>query len=233
MPSLIDLPRNAPAVAARHHTFSTHPSVLEEILEPGFNLAIYQRPPREDCLPAVGALLRAIIPAKIDLKNPSAADLADAIACTIGPTAPHASILSLAEDIAHLSSLFARIAGTRHPRVRLERVADDGCALFHADSLSLRLLCTYAGPGTEWLENSNARRHELGLRSRTIPEANRAIIIDSSKIRSIATWHAAIFSGRAHPGGEENALIHRSAPVLFTNATRLRLCIDLPGDCGC
>lgn len=233
MPRLIDPPRSTPTASVRHHASSTDPSVLEEILKPDINLAIHQRQPREDCLPAVTALLHAIIPVKIDVKNPTSADLANQIAGTIAPTTPHTSTRALAGDIIHLASLFAQISGTKHPRVRFERVEDDACALFHADSLNLRLLCTYAGPGTEWLENSNTRRHELGLQSRPLAEANRAIVIDSSKIRSIPAWHAAIFAGRSRPGAEDNALIHRSAPVLLTNATRLRLCIDIPGDCGC
>lgn len=184
----LDLPSHATAAAA--------PSILAQIVNPGINLAIFERPPSQTCLSSVEALMQSRVPIRIDFKNPST-------------------------------------AGTLHPRVRFERVEDDGCALFHADSLNLRLLCTYAGPGTEWLENSNTRRHELGLRSRTLDEANADIVVDPSRIRRLAPWHVAIFSGRSRPGAEDNALIHRSAPVLSANTPRLRLCIDLPADCGC
>lgn len=149
----------------------------------------------------------------------------------IGSRAPTASLRSLAGDITHLSGLFSEIAKTIHPRVRLERVEDDGCAIFHADSLKIRLLCTYTGAGTEWLENTNVRRHELGSRGRSIRETNTAIVIHPANIRHIPAWHAAVFTGRGREGTP--ALIHRSAPVSTSNDHRLRLCIDLPGDCGC
>jgi Protein of unknown function (DUF1826) len=44
----------------------------------------------------------------------------------------------------------AAISGTARRvlhRVRLTKVADDGCAAFHVDGLPLRVLCTYAGKG--------------------------------------------------------------------------------------
>ncbi len=221
----LDLPSHATAAAA--------PSILAQIVSPGINLAIFERPPSQTCLSSVEALMQSRVPIRIDFKNPSTADLVTAIAAAIASGIPRSSVRALASDISHLASLFSATAGTLHPRVRLERVDDDGCALFHADSLNLRLLCTYAGPGTEWLENSNTRRHELGLRSRTLDEANADIVVDPSRIRRLAPWHVAIFSGRSRPGAEDNALIHRSAPVLSANTPRLRLCIDLPADCGC
>jgi len=88
---------------------------------------------------------------------------------------------------------------------------------------------TYAGAGTEWLENANVRRDELGSRGRSIGETNAAIVIVPAEVRHIPTWHVAVFTGRGREGTP--ALIHRSAPV--STSTDYRLRIDLPGDCGC
>lgn len=92
--------------------------------------------------------------------------------------------------------VLVRIAEVAHSRVRLERVEDDGCALFHADTRC-------------------------------------AIVIDPTQIRSAPAWHVAVFKGRAWPGAEDNALIHRSAPVSHRGEHRLRLCIDLSDACAC
>jgi hypothetical protein len=214
-----------------HFLVSRDPSVFSNIQRPGVNLTILERDADPRCGKALEALLGSQRPVRLDMKNPTSSALASAIqdAASLGVS----SVQALAEDIAGLAGQFGRVAGTIHPRVRLERVEDDGCALFHADSLPLRMLCTYSGPGMEWLENSNVRRQELGLQSRTLAEANAAIMVDSRKIRRIPAWHVTVFAGRLHSGGETQALVHRSAPVSHSGATRLRLCIDLPGDCGC
>lgn len=138
---------------------------------------------------------------------------------------------ALAADIVMLARCFCEMADTSHARVRLERVEDDGCMLFHADTLRIRMLCTYAGPGTEWLEPENVRMHELGLRGREIAGANAAIVIDAARIQQVPAWHVVMFTGRMR--ADTPPLVHRSAPVRSAAENRLRLCIDLPGECGC
>lgn len=198
-----------------HMVEAATPDVLEEIRTPGVNLSIWHREP----VPVPGELLRQ--PLRFDGEAPEAAELVRAIP-ELGP---------MAADIVRLWKRFGQIAGTRHPRVRLERVDDDGCALFHADSLRVRMLCTYAGAGTEWLDNDDVNWDELGLRGRTLDEANAAIVRSPECIRRIPTGAVAVFSGRGRE--EARPLIHRSAPIRPGEGFRLRLCIDLPGNCGC
>ncbi len=146
---------------SRHHAMDDQPNVLWRIDEPLLNLSIWIR----DRIPAAESAVRALLAAPyavaIDEKAPDENRLFGSLQQIIGSHAPMVSIRALAGDMVHLSKLFSEIAKTIHPRVRLERVEDDGCALFHADSLRLRLLCTYAGPGTQWLENFNVRREQL------------------------------------------------------------------------
>ena len=206
-------------------------SVLRRIDDPAVNLAVWQREALPDAAPAIAALLAAVDPVAGDWHAPSARQIAGQLGISDPDLAD--SVAVLAADIVRLSLLFAALTSKRHPRVRLTRVEDDGCALFHADTLEVRLLCLYAGPGTQWLENDNVRREQLGSRDRTLDEATAAIVIDPTAIRSIPNWHVAVLKGKAWPGSEANALVHRSAPVRHRDDHRLRLCIDLPGDCAC
>ncbi|MGC1480960.1 MAG: DUF1826 domain-containing protein [Chthoniobacterales bacterium] len=204
------------------------PSILPRIVDSPVNLAVWRR----DVTPAVASAVRALLespnPVDCDWHAPSTREIAECM----GPTDPQSALgrafEALALDVVRLSGVFAEVADVRHPRVRFARVEDDGCALFHADTLGLRLLCTYVGPGTQWLENTNVRRGQLGSLGRSATDANRAIVIDPSAIRSIPNWHVAVFKGRAWPGGADNALVHRSAPVRHRGEHRLRLCVDLP-----
>ncbi len=216
-----------------HVTFGRDPGVLREVADPAINLTVWERGPLEPALPAVEGLRRVAGPVAFDWHAPSIPQIARDLGTSIADERLAAGVEALSADIVRLSHRFAAVAAVRHPRVRLARIEDDGCALFHADSLKMRMLCVYAGPGTEWLENENVRREQLGSSGRTLDEATAAIVIELWSIRSIPNWHVSIFKGRGWPGGENNALIHRSAPMRRRDAHRIRLCIDLPGSCGC
>jgi hypothetical protein len=215
----------------RHDQTSDSSGVLFAIGTTGVNLSIWQRPASPPCLAAINALLSAPYEVALDLDPAENEKIKASVNSLVRGRCDPASARALAEDIGSLVGLFCGVADTHHARVRLERVEDDGCGLFHADTLRLRMLCTYAGPGTEWIENDNARYDQLGSRGRSIQEANRAIVVDEEKIRHIAPWHVAVFSGRLRE--DTLPLIHRSAPVRSEKDYRIRLCIDLPRSCGC
>lgn len=216
------------------HT-SDEPEVFRRVLEPGVNLCVWTRSAAPAAARAVRAILAAPKPLALDMRAPSPVQLAAAILENFPrpDMATATSVRRLADDIAALAGYFAAVADTRHPRVRLTRVEDDCCALFHVDSLRLRLLCTYAGEGTQWVGNEHVRRDQLGRQDRSLDEATRAIVPDPSTIRTLASWHVALLKGRGWSGEEHSGLVHRSAPVPDRSKHRLVLCIDLPNACAC
>ena len=64
----------------------------------------------------------------------------------------------LVGDVDDLVSAFAGIARSDLVDVRLERVSHDSCWKFHRDYVEARLLTTYRGPGTEWVQPIHAER---------------------------------------------------------------------------
>ena len=109
------------------------------------------------------------------------------------------------------------ILGRKRIQARLEGVAGDACRRFHADAVGLRLLCTYAGAGTEWLPlfgAEAARAHDP--RQGPVP------------VR-LGTGHAAILKGDAHPSAPGRGLVHRSPPMDGPPVPRLLLCLDEAG----
>lgn len=112
----------------------------------------------------------------------------------------------LGEDIAMLGRRFAAVTADHAIRLRLEHVADDACRRYHVDSVGLRLLCTYAGPGTEWIDPAG-QRHQM------------------------SAFHVGIFKGTKFPDSAPR-ILHRSPPVEHLperRRARLLLCIDQPG----
>lgn len=113
---------------------------------------------------------------------------------------------ALGADIAMLGRRFAAVTADHAIRLRLEHVADDACRRYHVDSVGLRLLCTYAGPGTEWIDPAG-QRHQM------------------------SAFHVGIFKGAKFPDAAPR-ILHRSPPVEHLperRRARLLLCIDQPG----
>lgn len=126
----------------------------------------------------------------------------------------------LADDIEMLASAYMRISGLGAARPRLERVETDSCRLFHTDTVGLRLICSYAGPGTEWLPDADVARAALGK------GVNAAICPDMSALRSISTGDVAVMKGEAWPGNAGRGLVHRSPPIAGTGLRRLVFTLD-------
>lgn len=118
----------------------------------------------------------------------------------------------LLADTLELVRLYAGLADLDEVRFRLERVTDDSCRCFHADNVRLRLLCTYAGPGTQWRMVGDETIHTLPPRA------------------------VALLQGRQFPSwNERTAILHRSPPLTDlpeTQRRRLLLTIDEPTACG-
>lgn len=224
------LPKAAEAVLR-----SQHSGILREILRPGVLLCIWERAP----VPGLHEVLRAVSRSRESLKIVMRGSTASEVATELAAALPSSGLRAenfrlLAEDILRLTDEFREISGALHPRVRLERVEDNGCALFHVDTLPLRMLCTYLGPGMQWLDEDNVRREQLGLRGRSLAAANEAIVRDPQKVNTIPAGHVAIFKGRSWQGHQfTDGLVHRSPPVPDSENYRLRLTIDISHDCAC
>jgi hypothetical protein len=124
-------------------------------------------------------------------------------------------------DIMNLVEYFITISKERVIGVRLEKVKSDNCKSFHTDFLSLRLLCTYWGPGTEYLDNSNANRE--GLKK----NRNDLVVKDARKIKRFGRNWVGILKGEKYEDNLGNAVIHRSPEISHDETlTRLVLRID-------
>ena len=123
---------------------------------------------------------------------------------------PAGAPIDLLSDMLRLSHMFAAL--TRNPQVRLrfEGVTGDACRKFHVDAVGLRLLVTYAGPGTQW----------------TLGDPETGAVIEE-----IPRCAVAIFRGRRREGA---TALHRSpplSPLPKAQRSRLVFCIDEPDCC--
>ena len=123
------------------------------------------------------------------------------------------------EDIIRLGKLFFESKKNTKMNIQIEIVKTNMCRLFHADCYRQRLLCTYMGPGTQWLDNSNVNRKALGKGS------NAHIVKDFNKINQAKAFEVILLKGKKY-GGDELGIVHRSPPIEQESKTRVLLKID-------
>ena len=117
-------------------------------------------------------------------------------------------------DVDDLVSAFARIARTDLVDVRLQSVSGDACWKFHRDCVEARLLTTYRGPATEWVQPRHAEA-ALNAQKRF-----------KGPIERLGAHDVAIFKGSC--AGPGSGIVHRSPPIAGTGRTRLLLCLNKP-----
>lgn len=118
------------------------------------------------------------------------------------------------KDIEAIVGWFLKITDDPEPRLRLDRVQSNGCRRFHVDSVVYRMLCTYLGPGTEWVSAEDLDRECSCPLDHVKP----------SKIRRLSRFSVAILKGKKKGG--ERQIYHRSPPIEGTGEHRLLLCLD-------
>lgn len=132
----------------------------------------------------------------------------------------------LARDISALVGAFAAVCKRERVQMHLETLDDDECRLFHVDRNHLRLLCTYHGPGTEWLTNDQVDRSGLG-------RGDNRYVLKYGQIQQTASGAVLLLKGERYPGNAGNGVVHRSPPIRAHGLRRWRLRLDLPDYRGC
>jgi hypothetical protein len=130
---------------------------------------------------------------------------------------------AFAIELRRLIVLFAGVERKMTVRIKLEVEREDRCRYFHTDRVGLRLLCTYLGPGTEWVPDDFVERAALGGGD------NAAIVPDPRRVERLAPFWVGLFKGDLHPDCLGSGCIHRSPPIGHSrNTARILLTIDNP-----
>jgi hypothetical protein len=132
---------------------------------------------------------------------------------------------AFAADIAYLVEMYGDLLGCPAVGLRLEVLHRAMCPRFHVDETGIRLLCTYQGPGTEWLPDTCTDRSKLGPVSAGIRDEDSGIILNPAGIHRIEPYAVALLKGCRWQGNMELGIIHRS-PAVVTDTPRVLLALD-------
>ena len=137
----------------------------------------------------------------------------------------------LIEDITSIVTDFSHALGSRHLHAQLSVVSHDKCCKFHTDNVTVRLLCTYAGPGTEWVRNEDVVRKNLA-RTDVDPEtANRSVLRARDVVRHCAAGDLLLLKGEAFDGNRGSGAVHRSPSIAERTLRRLLFKVDEQACC--
>ncbi len=192
--------------------------VLSAIGEPGVNLALWRRSLPADHERHIGAWGAGGPPPFDRVLSSQVHDDSG-----IGLGMEHSLRSWLLDDIGMLVRHFVQLANTAELRVFFGAVSSNQCQKFHVDYVRLRLVSTYAGPGTEWLPDSAVNRDELAQPSELVQDANRRIVKDMREVRRAHAGEVLLMKGASAGDRHQRGAVHRSPEILGTGIHRVVL----------
>lgn len=133
---------------------------------------------------------------------------------------------ALAADIALLAEMLAELLDATNIGYRLEVVGKAMCPRLHVDRVGIRLLCTYRGPGTEWVEDAAVDRRFLGAASGGLPDETSGLLLAGHRVETIPPFAVALLKGSLWQGNGGRGIVHRSPVVAAELAPRVLLAMD-------
>jgi hypothetical protein len=126
----------------------------------------------------------------------------------------------LKEDIMVIGQTFFTVTRAANLRLILKVITNNACSKFHTDAYDLRLLCTYAGNGTEWISEDYVNRKKL------LHGTNEEIIRDFKQVKCFQPFDVAILKGEVTARPNVKGIVHRSPAIEHTGEKRLLLRFD-------
>lgn len=180
------------------------------IYEPDCQLAVWRRPLSAALVYYAASL--SLQDHQINVREVLPADTVTDTLCGRLPDLPGRD--DFVADVQQLAEMFACLFELRRVGLRLASLQTAMCPRFHVDKVPCRLVTTYAGPGTHWL--NPAQRNRLLDEDGGEPE----------QWQQLVAGEVALLKGDGWQDNEGRGLWHRSPPVP-TGYRRLFLSLDV------
>lgn len=121
----------------------------------------------------------------------------------------------LRDDVDMLAEILCDLVDCPSVGLRFASVASAMCPRWHVDRVPIRMLCTYSGPGTEWLDDQKIDKARL-----SDPE-----IVDGACQRAVC-GEVVLLKGALWQGNAGFGAIHRSPAITSSEQQRMLLTLD-------
>lgn len=201
---------------------SVEPIVLTDIYNDECNIAIWQRQLDDTFLASLNNYVQN--GGKITAARQLSSDSAEAYIRTLADEQPFAP--QLHAYIAELVDMFICLFEANTVGFRLSTLDKAMCPRFHVDRVPCRLVTTFVGSGSQWLEHKDANRDKLGHKSGTLTDEKSGLYRTAQDIQTLETGDVAILKGELWHGNENAGIVHRSPPV-SRSQPRIVMTLDL------
>ncbi len=205
----------------RSPSWGEDPSVLADVFDESINIATWQRTLSDELQDAVDTIveLNPTLMVSMTVSPDSAFEHIRKSLGTVGEC-------PLSKDIAELVDMFCYLLGVKRAGLRLAVLDSAMCPKFHVDRVPCRLITTYQGTGTEWLQHGSVNRSMLGLGSAGKPDHESGLYQSSDDIEKLDAGDVALMKGELWENNEGAGLVHRS-PSVDDGISRLLLSLDV------
>ena len=208
-----------PHAGAPHTAIGTSVGSLVRIFEPGVQIAWFERAPD----PAIAHYLQAVS-GRLGSGRSCVVHADDALPDLELPD--HAGNDALRSEIGWLTRVYTDLLGCSSAALRIEVLERPMCPRFHVDRTGIRLVCTWCGPGTEWLDDGWADRSRLGPGSLGLADEESGLMRPGAVVERIPTFAVGLLKGSLWQGNTGRGAIHRSPQVAPSEGRRVMLSLD-------
>lgn len=124
------------------------------------------------------------------------------------------------EELTDVLTGYATLVPEKRVTIAFCKTREQSCPVFHIDRLSVRLLCTFKGPGTEWLDDAQVQRRWLGRGD------NRKIAGPEAIVYSTQPFQVCLLKGEQGLSQKDCGVVHRSPRVPHESEGRWYLRVD-------
>ena len=195
--------------------------VLSKIYQEDINIAIWKRELSPELATAAALFIKENT-VKSTRLTVSPDDAFDLLCNALG--SDNAAV-TLSTDIALLVDMFCCLFDLKYAGLRLTILDKAMCPRFHIDRIPCRLVTTYQGIASEWLENALIDRTKLGAGNEGKSDEESGLFPDVNNINHLNQGDVALLKGENWDESTGFGLVHRS-PFVANDERRLLLTLD-------
>jgi hypothetical protein len=214
-----------PSPLSRSSVENTTPNVLSDIYREDTNIVIWQRNLSNELTAAVSEFLQKNA-TKAAVLAVTPQDTHDVLKDTFGESE---ALTALSDDIALLVDMFCCLFDLKQAGLRLTILDRAMCPRFHFDRIPCRLVTTYQGIATQWLNHAVVDRSKLGAGNQGKSDEESGLFNNLEDINRLSEGDVALLKGENWDETEGAGLVHRSPPV-SAGERRLLLTLDFIND---
>ncbi|MFT5852430.1 MAG: hypothetical protein ACI87J_002406 [Colwellia sp.] len=204
---------------------NTTPNVLSDIYREDTNIVIWQRNLSNELTTAVSEFLQKNA-TKAAVLAVTPQNTHDVLRDTFGESE---ALTTLSDDIALLVDMFCCLFDLKQAGLRLTILDRAMCPRFHFDRIPCRLVTTYQGIATQWLNHAVVDRSKLGAGNQGKSDEQSGLFNNIEDINRLSEGDVALLKGENWDEIQGTGLVHRSPPV-SAGERRLLLTLDFIND---